>query len=592
MLVVTKARGRPTASTRWAQGGIAVADAPGDDVAAHLADTVLAGAGLTDEAAAAGILADGPAAVRRLIGRGARFDRLGDRLPRGREGGHHADRILHAGGDATGDEVERALARRLRCPAVLTGHLAVDVALDERARVAGVYLLDPDGRLALIRTSAVVLASGGAGQLFAASTNPDVATADGLAMALRAGAVAADLEFVQFHPTALWTPGAVRGRRPLVTEALRGAGAVLLDGAGDASWPASIRWPIWPLATWSRWPSPNGWRPAPCRSTIMCSSMPPRFHDVAQRFPSVTASCWAIGVDPAREPIPVSPAAHYQCGGVWTDRDGATTVPGLYAAGEVARTGLHGANRLASNSLLEGLVMGRRVALAAARTVGEPDAPQPLSTRWIDPAGRAAVAGRDEPTRRNRSRRRRAGSRDPARGHGAGDSAPARSGRGRGDEPGPGQRGAACRRRPPDATPWAVTSAPTSSEPVPAWPVSQSVRWVDGPQAHRPAAGTDSGTGPMTTLTRSAVGAARFGHHRGGAGPGVRRGPARRTRPHHARLRSRRCGRHRRRGRPRARCARRDPGGDGGLAAAVRRRARDPARAARTGHRCGPAPWC
>ena len=154
VLVVTKAE-VTDGSTRWAQGGIAVADGPDDDVAAHLADTVLAGAGLTDESAAAGILADGPAAVRRLMGRGARFDRLGDRLSRGREGGHHADRILHAGGDATGDEVERALASAEALPAVLTGHIAVDVALDEAGRVAGVYLLDPDGRLALIRTSAV-----------------------------------------------------------------------------------------------------------------------------------------------------------------------------------------------------------------------------------------------------------------------------------------------------------------------------------------------------------------------------------------------------------------------------------------------------
>ncbi|MEP6980259.1 MAG: FAD-binding protein, partial [Nakamurella sp.] len=234
VLVVTKSA-ILDGSTRWAQGGVAVVDAAaGDTVAAHLADTLAAGAGLCDPTAARDILADGPRAVTRLLGRGARFDTArSGALLRTREGGHHADRIIHAGGDATGAEVERVLADATGRPTTLADHIAVDVALAADGSAGGLWVLDPDGLTGLVRATAVVLATGGLGQLYASSTNPAVATADGVAMALRAGAVTADLEFVQFHPTALWA-GPANGRRDLVTEALRGAGATLVDATGQS----------------------------------------------------------------------------------------------------------------------------------------------------------------------------------------------------------------------------------------------------------------------------------------------------------------------------------------------------------------------
>ncbi|MBM9466899.1 L-aspartate oxidase [Nakamurella sp. YIM 132084] len=400
-------------STRWAQGGVAVvwgdrADPGSDSVAAHLADTVTAGAGLVDEAAAASILTDGPDAVRRLVAHGARFD--GDPsglLLRTREGGHHADRVIHAGGDATGAEIERALLAQLRGglagapePVVLADHLALDVLLDPTGRVGGLSVLGPDGRIGVVRAAAVVLATGGAGHLFAASTNPAVATADGWAMALRAGAELADVEFLQFHPTVLWTGPDGSGRRPLVTEAVRGEGAVLIDATGARIMPG-----VHPLAdlaprdvvslavTRRLALAPGG---VGDHAYLDATGIPAAtFH---RRFPTVTAACAAAGIDPTRQPIPVAPAAHYACGGVRTDRDGRTSVPGLFAVGEVARTGLHGANRLASNSLLEGLVMGERAAEAANAAVV-------AAQRWslqcaellltpapaADPAGRAGL---------------------------------------------------------------------------------------------------------------------------------------------------------------------------------------------------------
>ncbi|WP_214370736.1 L-aspartate oxidase [Pseudonocardia sp. H11422] len=376
VVVVTK-DAADAGCTWWAQGGVAVVvgDVPGDTVDTHVADTLAAGGGLNDAAAVASIIAGGPDAVARLRARGAVFDpdpseRPPSRLARTREGGHSAFRVVHAGGDATGAEIERALVATAagRGLPLLTGHVAVDALRDDAGRVTGLAVLDDHGRPGALHAPAVVLASGGYGQLFASTTNPETATGDGIALALRAGAAAADLEFVQFHPTVLHTPGA-SGRRPLVTEAVRGEGALLLDRAGRR-----FMLGVHPLAEL-----------AP--RDVVAAAITRRLADTgtecvwldatgldgfASRFPTVHAACRAIGVDPVTEPIPVTPAAHYACGGIVTDVDGRTAVPGLYAAGEVARTGLHGANRLASNSLLEGLVVGARAARAVAADLAGP----------------------------------------------------------------------------------------------------------------------------------------------------------------------------------------------------------------------------
>ena len=360
VVVVTK-DAADAGSTRWAQGGVAVVlgDVPGDSVEAHVADTLTAGAGLCDAAAVASIIADGPGAVARLRARGARFDGPPERPDRTREGGHSAFRVVHAGGDATGAEIERALVAAsadLGLP-LLTGHVAVDALLDDGA-VTGLAVLDDAGRPGILRAPAVLLATGGYGQLFSSTTNPETATGDGIALALRAGASAADLEFVQFHPTVLYTGPAV-GRRPLVTEAVRGEGAVLLDRAGRR-----VMTGVHPLADLA----PRDVVAAAITRTLAATGTDCVYLDAraldgfAARFPTVHAACRAAGIDPVREPIPVTPAAHYSCGGIVTDLTGRTAVPGLWAAGETARTGLHGANRLASNSLLEGLVMGERAA--------------------------------------------------------------------------------------------------------------------------------------------------------------------------------------------------------------------------------------
>jgi L-aspartate oxidase len=375
--VLMIAKGRlDDANTSWAQGGVAVVRDerdPHDSVDAHIQDTLVAGAGLCDPVAVATIIGAGPAAIRRLSQRGAIFDRGPAGLLRTREGGHSADRVIHAGGDATGAEIERALlaARSAAhpAPAVLADHLVTDVVLDERGRAAGVIVLDEQARIGVVRAAAVVLATGGAGHLFATTTNPAVATADGVAMALRAGAVTADLEFVQFHPTMLWTgPGSV-GHQPLVTEAVRGAGAVLVDATG-----ARVMAGVHPLAdlaprdvvslavTRRLAAAPGG---VTDHVFLDATAIPARVF--AERFPTVLGACRAIGVDPSADPIPVAPAAHFHCGGVATDLAGRTSVPGLWAVGEVAGAGLHGANRLASNSLLEGLVMGERAAAALCR---------------------------------------------------------------------------------------------------------------------------------------------------------------------------------------------------------------------------------
>ncbi|MBP2369280.1 L-aspartate oxidase [Pseudonocardia parietis] len=390
-VVVTK-DGIGEGSTRWAQGGIAVVlgDIAGDSLDSHVADTLAAGGGLSDPVAVGTVVRGGPGALRRLRERGALFDGRDARLDRTREGGHSAFRVVHAGGDATGAEIERALVAAARSAqlTVLDGHVAVDALRDVTGRVTGLSVLDAEGRPGVLHAPAVLLATGGYGGLYASTTNPPTATGDGVALALRAGATASDLEFVQFHPTVLYT-GPAQGRRPLVTEAVRGEGAVLRDRTGVA-FMAGVH-PRADLAPRDVVAAAITRRMA--ETGADCVHLDATGLDgFAARFPTVYASCRAAGIDPATDPIPVTPAAHYACGGIVADVDARTGVPGLYAAGEVARTGLHGANRLASNSLLEGLVAGERAvrAVLADRAFAGPG----IVGRAAEPAPALPVADR------------------------------------------------------------------------------------------------------------------------------------------------------------------------------------------------------
>ena len=358
-------------NTSWAQGGVAVVRPdehdPADSVGSHVEDTMTAGAGLCSRTAVRSILGAGAEAIERLRAVGALFDTSADgSLARAREGGHSSFRVIHAGGDATGAEVQRALSEATRDGGipVLEQHCVVELLRDDRGALSGVLALDGEGRPGVVHAPAVLLATGGLGQLYAATSNPDVATADGVALALRAGAAVADLEFVQFHPTVLYAPGGARGRRPLITEAVRGEGAVLVDVNGDRV--MAGQHPLADLAPRDVVSAAINRRAAETGAEHVYLDATGIGSGFAQRFPTVFAACRAAGVDPVREPIPVTSAAHYACGGVLSSVDGRTTMPGLYAAGEVACTGLHGANRLASNSLLEGLVVGGRVAEAVA----------------------------------------------------------------------------------------------------------------------------------------------------------------------------------------------------------------------------------
>ncbi|WP_030756125.1 L-aspartate oxidase [Streptomyces sp. NRRL F-5135] len=366
-VVVTKAR-LDDGSTRWAQGGIAAALGEGDTPAQHQEDTLVAGAGLCDEEAVRLLVTEGPAAVRRLIASGARFDTsAAGELQLTREGGHHRRRIAHAGGDATGAEISRALVAAVREAALRTieNALVLDLLTDDRGRTRGVTLHvmgegQHDG-VGAVHAPAVVLATGGMGQVFSATTNPAVSTGDGVALALRAGAEVSDLEFVQFHPTVLFLGAGAEGQQPLVSEAVRGEGAHLVDADGVRFMAGQHE-----LAELA---------PRDVVAKAIMRRMRERgaehmYLDARHfgarmwesRFPTILAACRAHGIDPVTQPIPVAPAAHYASGGVRTDLSGRTTVPGLYACGEVACTGVHGANRLASNSLLEGLVFAERIA--------------------------------------------------------------------------------------------------------------------------------------------------------------------------------------------------------------------------------------
>ena len=368
-LVLAGSRPGVSGSSAWAQGGIAAAVGAGDSWQAHAADTIAAGAGTCDPEIAALVAREAPARIDDLVRFGAPFDRNPDgTLAVGREAAHSAPRIVHVKGDRAGAEVTRALADRVLADpaiAVLEGYHAVELAMED-GRVAGVFARSGMGRaarLVLFRARAVIFATGGLGSLYAVTTNPPESRGEGLGMAARAGAVIADPEFVQFHPTAM---ALGRDPAPLSTEALRGEGAILVDENGFRFMPAVHKdaelAPRDIVARAIHREIADGHRVfLDCRDAIGA--------DFAAHFPTVYAACRSAGIDPVRQPIPVAPAAHYHMGGIASDSRGRSSLDGLWAVGECAATGLHGANRLASNSLLEALVFGARAAEDVASAI-------------------------------------------------------------------------------------------------------------------------------------------------------------------------------------------------------------------------------
>ena len=364
-------------STQWAQGGLAAVLDPNDSIENHVRDTLAAGAGLCNEAAVRTLVTEAPTAIRYLSRLGAAFDPGVDGgIALTREGGHSHDRIVHAGGDQSGAEVQKTLDESVRLAGVRVVEHAfgIDVLIginDQGQRcVAGVRvaLLDENGDVESVgdvTARAVVVATGGFGQVYASTSNPSAVTGDGIALALRAGVEIADIEFIQFHPTVLWTSADATGQQALISEAVRGEGAVLVDAAGERIMkgvhPQEDLAPrdIVAAAISKRMSeSPAG---VDDHVFLDARSIGERF---ATRFPSITAACLAAGINPAHDLIPVAPAAHYACGGIRADLDGVTSLKGLFAVGEAACTGVHGANRLASNSLTEGIVAGTRVGRA------------------------------------------------------------------------------------------------------------------------------------------------------------------------------------------------------------------------------------
>jgi L-aspartate oxidase len=380
--VLTKAK-LHQATTRWAQGGVAavLADDP-DSTDLHLADTLAAGAGLCDPDAVRVLVDEGPARVNELIALGAIFDRDSQgELLLAREGGHSHARVVHAGGAATGVEVERALVAAVHqtAAAVYEHWFALDLLVED-GRCAGVVALGPSVERAEVRARHVLVATGGAGQLFAVTTNPPESTGDGIAMALRAGIAVADLEFVQFHPTALHHPAMPR---PLLSEALRGHGALLRDARGERFVDELLPRDKVSQAITAR-VAEQGTDHVWLDATEL-----ERF---GERFPTIAASLRAVGLDPRTDWLPVAPAAHYICGGIVADLDGASSLPGLWVAGEAACNGVHGANRLASNSLLDGMVFGPRVVEAVEH--GK-DGPSPTGAmRCVMDGNEDAIPGR------------------------------------------------------------------------------------------------------------------------------------------------------------------------------------------------------
>lgn len=406
-LIVTK-DALDAGSTAWAQGGLAGVLDPKDSLENHVSDTLAAGAGLCDEANVRTLVAEAPKALRYLMRLGAAFDPAHD--GRGpaltREGGHSHNRIVHSGGDQSGAEVQRTLDENAMGAGVevMDRAFALDLLVGRNSagvrQAAGVRIarIDSDGQvvsMGIVTARAVVLATGGYGQVFASTSNPAAVTGDGLALALRAGLAARDIEFVQFHPTVLWRGADATGQQTLVSEALRGEGAILYDAAGTR-----IMQGVHPqedLAPRDVVASAISRRMAEAPGGVDdhvyldATHLGERFYE---RFPTITAACREAGIDPARDRIPVAPAAHYACGGVRADLAGTTELPGMYAVGEVACTGVHGANRLASNSLTEGVVSGTRVGRDLAWELPEatdPDASDSDSAALIEPAQRCAV---------------------------------------------------------------------------------------------------------------------------------------------------------------------------------------------------------
>jgi len=398
VLLVTKAL-LAAGSTAWAQGGIAAALDPLDSAQEHLIDTLVAGAALCDEAAVEVLVTEGPARVRELAALGAAFDRdpLTGVLALTREGGHLRDRIVHAGGDATGAEASRALIAAVRADSGIevVEHAAVlDLLLGADGQAAGLtlHVLGEGSRdgVGAVHARAVVLATGGMGQVYASTTNPPVATGDGVAIALRAGAVVRDLEFVQFHPTVMYLGAdAPLGAQPLLSEAMRGEGARVVDADGE-----SVLDGVHPLGDLA----PRDVVAKAMARRMLAAGVDHLFLDarhlgatlLRQRFPTILMRSRSLGFDPVTDLIPVAPAAHYASGGVAVDLDGRSSLPGLFACGEVACSGVHGANRLASNSLLEGLVFATRIGDALAAGL----APQAQPCHDGRPPGLVDQAGR------------------------------------------------------------------------------------------------------------------------------------------------------------------------------------------------------
>ncbi len=368
-------------NTRWAQGGIAAPIGPGDSPEQHLRDTIAAGAGLVDEEAARVLTFEAADRIRDLAALGVPFDTSDGEIALGREGAHSLPRIVHAGGDSTGAHIELTLSSVARLEGITVLEWTQAIALsregrgkEEGGRVCGVRAMDVrTGEVTDYASRFLVLATGGAGRLYAVSTNPEVATGDGIAMAYRAGAEITDMEFIQFHPTALRLPGV----QPfLISEAMRGEGGVLLDVSGLRFMPEyDSRAELAPRDIVARAILER--MQATVSDHVLLDMTRLGAEHVAARFPQIYRFCMEAGLDITREPIPVSPAAHYTMGGVRTNTWGETTLPGLYACGECACTGVHGANRLASNSLLETVVFAKRV---IERTLASPEtsaAPSP-----------------------------------------------------------------------------------------------------------------------------------------------------------------------------------------------------------------------